>query len=97
MIFGDQGKKIFQMLLGLEFTYAINYFGVEKDKLVFERAKKNSIQKELESSHIEKVEQLKNRLKNIEEQLAAMTQQVKPQLNLTEYYNERENLLKFHQ
>lgn len=97
MIFGDQGKKIFQMLLGLEFTYAINYFGVEKDKLVFERAKKNSIQKELESSHIEKVEQLKNRVKNIEEQLAAMTQQAKPQLNLTEYYNERENLLKFHQ
>ncbi|WP_278354069.1 MULTISPECIES: hypothetical protein [Bacteroidota] len=94
IMFGDQGKKIFQMLLGLEFTYAINYFGVEKDKLVFERAKKNSLLKELESSHNEKIEQLKNQLKEIDDKLATASQQAKSKLDLTEYYKERENLIK---
>ncbi|AZA99222.1 hypothetical protein EG359_06205 [Chryseobacterium joostei] len=93
IMFGDQGKKIFQMLLGLEFTYAINYFSVEKDKLVFERAKKNSLLKELESSHSEKIEQLNNQLKEIDDKLAAGSQQATSKLDLTEYYKERENLL----
>lgn len=31
LIFGDQGKKIFQMLLGLELTYPINQLAIKRD------------------------------------------------------------------
>lgn len=93
VIFGDQGKKIFQMLLGLEFTYAINYYSVEKDKLLFERAKRNSVQKEEDISQIEKIDKLKNRLLEIEQQLSTFTVENKSKLDLTEFYKDRENLL----
>ncbi len=38
MIYGGQGKKVFQMLLGLELTYAINRLTILKEKYEFESA-----------------------------------------------------------
>lgn len=35
---GDQGKKIFQMLLGLQYTLPINKLMVKKDMMVFDKA-----------------------------------------------------------
>ncbi|PSK92221.1 hypothetical protein [Taibaiella chishuiensis] len=94
VMYGDQGKKVFQMLLGLELTYPINYFSVEKDKLVFEKAKRSSIPVQNATAKKEQVDRLVNRLKEINELLRISNEQSKSSMNLNSLYAEHDRLVK---
>ncbi|ADC48787.1 hypothetical protein BpOF4_03605 [Alkalihalophilus pseudofirmus OF4] len=53
LMYGGQGKKVFQMLLGLELTYAINYLTVKHDMLTFNKAKENEFSNQNKEETIE--------------------------------------------
>ena len=40
-MYGSQGKKVFQMLLGIELTYPINRLNIKKEMLSFTKKQKN--------------------------------------------------------
>lgn len=65
LTFGDQGKKIFQMLLGLELTYPINRLSVKRDKLLSDVANENQISKKIERD----IESIKLELNNINKEI----------------------------
>ncbi|MCX2454342.1 hypothetical protein OQX61_23935 [Pedobacter sp. PLR] len=94
VMYGDQGKKIFQMLLGLELTYPINYFSVEKDKLVFDRAKRLSAPVQNTAFQKENRDKLAARLYEINELLRISSEQPKSSVNLNALYGEHDLLVK---
>lgn len=69
LMFGAQSKKIFQMLLGLEFTYPINRLSVEKEKLQFEKARKASHTEAQADKKTKEEARLRTRLIEIDEEL----------------------------
>lgn len=94
VMYGDQGKKVFQMLLGLELTYPINYYSVEKDKLVFERARRLAVAVPDSASNTEKEDKLKARLSEIDELLRISSEPPKSSVNLNALYAEHDRLVK---
>lgn len=64
LMYGGQGKKIFQMLLGLDLTYAINYLSVKHDLLTFNKAKEKEY-----STHNEKDENEKTHLQTRKDEI----------------------------
>lgn len=68
LMYGGQGKKVFQMLLGLDLTYAINYLTVKHDMLTFNNAKEKEYSAQNEKDENEKT-QLQIRKEQIEHEL----------------------------
>lgn len=66
LTFGDQGKKIFQMLLGLELTYPINRLSVKRDKFLSQVANENQISKKIERD----IDKIKLDLNKINEEIS---------------------------
>lgn len=73
LMYGAQSKKIFQMLLGLEFTYPINRLSVEKDKLQYEKARHTSAIEAQVNKKKNDTAQLQTRLTEIDNELSALT------------------------
>ncbi len=61
-MYGDQEKKIFQMLLGLALTYPINRLTIKKEQLEFEKGKYQSLQNTKHELEKGQKEQLEKRL-----------------------------------
>jgi len=69
-MYGAQGKKIFEMLLGLELTFPINRLKVRADLLKDEMAKENHYKQKQASDAHEQVDLLNERLSAVNEELA---------------------------
>lgn len=88
LVYGDQGKKIFQMLLGLELTFPINRLWVKRDMLKFEKAKLQSYsEKEVKAKEIKK-DALYQRLKEINNQILQFSQNNNDRVNINSLYND---------
>lgn len=73
LMFGDQGKKVFQMLLGLYLTYPINKLTVERDKLLHAKGRQQSYNERQSKEQAAKKEDLNLQLIQISNKLAELT------------------------
>ncbi|MGH0588946.1 hypothetical protein ACQVQY_23200 [Bacillus mycoides] len=92
LVYGNQGKKVFQMLLGLEFTYAINQLSVKRDFLQFNIAKQDYIN-QINTNQSEK-DYLKRRKSEIEEELATLNVSVTRIGTINKLYEEYDEKIK---
>lgn len=71
LMYGGQGKKVFQMLLGLELTYAINNLTVKSDMLTFNKSKQNDHSNQKDQD-INEILSLEKRIDAINNELAIL-------------------------
>lgn len=69
LMYGNQGKKIFEMLLGMELTYPINRLMVKRDKLGYEQARNLNIQISNNIRNESTANDLTEKIKNTDEEL----------------------------
>ncbi|WP_142951687.1 hypothetical protein [Bacillus thuringiensis] len=92
LVYGNQGKKVFQMLLGLELTYAINQLSVKKDFLQFNKAKQDHIN-QINTNQIEK-DCLKRRKDEIEKELTILNSSRTEKGTINKLYEEYDERIK---
>lgn len=93
LMYGSQGKKVFQMLLGLELTYPINRLSIKKDMLSFDKAKEKSYsenQKKQAEKHLLKFQK---RFDEIEAEIDRIQTKSKEKNNLAPVYKEYNSTL----
>jgi DNA-directed RNA polymerase subunit M/transcription elongation factor TFIIS len=88
LMYGSQGKKVFQMLLGIELTYPINRLSIKKDILNDEKAKEQSYSERQRKQAENNLLKLQNRLKEIDIELANIQTTSKEKVNLAPIYKE---------
>lgn len=93
-MYGSQGKKVFQMLLGIELTYPINRLSIKKDILNFDKAKEQSYSENQKKQVEGGLLKLQNRLKEIEGEIFTIQTKNKQKVNLAPIYNEYNNAIK---
>jgi len=87
-MYGSQGKKVFQMLLGLELTYPINQLSVKRDMLNDEKAKQNSAIFRQAKKQLQDKAALDARLLEINNELNQNKQESKEKININSLYQE---------
>lgn len=88
LMYGDQGKKIFQMLIGLQLTYPINRLSIKKDLLNFDKAKEqsfNEYQKQQKQVNLKKIQK---RLDEIDVDLINIKKSNAEKINLSPLFEE---------
>lgn len=88
LMYGDQGKKVFQMLLGIELTYPINRLSIRKDMLNFEKAKEQSYSERQKKQAGSNLLKHQSRLKEIESEIKEIQTKNKEKINLAPIYKE---------
>ncbi len=94
LAFGDQEKKIIQMLLGLELTYAINRLSIRKDRLNEKKANKKLFSKMEFGKQSQQKDGLLERQSHINQALSEFTIYDQERLNLNQNYSDYSDLLK---
>ena len=92
-MYGDQGKKIFQMLLGLGMTYPINRLTVEKNKFEYQKAQQISSSQTNTLNNVKKVELLTLRLNEINREIKEINERFSNKMTGNKIYEEFEVLL----
>lgn len=92
LMYGDQDKKVFQMLLGLGLTYPINRLTVKKEMLQNQKARKESPLEAQEKNGNGEKELLELELKEITAKLENDVAQPSLPLNLSNLYEDRRRL-----
>ena len=92
-MYGDQGKKVFQMLLGIELTYPINRLSIRKDMLNYEKAKEQSYSERQIKQAENNLLKHQNRLKEIELEIQEIQSKSKEKINLAPIYKEYNSTL----
>lgn len=93
LMYGDQGNKAFQMLLGLRLTYPINRLSVKKDKITYEKTREQSLVKRQAESQNQKKDKLIQRLSEINAELQAISRQGSSHIDLTKLQEDYSQLL----
>jgi hypothetical protein len=93
LMYGDQGKKVFQMLLGLKLTYPINRLTIKKDLLNYEKAKEQSFTERQKKQKQQNLEKFQQRLIDINIELNEIQIISKEKVNLAPLYIEYNALL----
>ena len=93
LMYGDQGNKIFQMLLGLRLTYPINRLSVKKDKITYEKTREQSLVKRQAESQGLKRDKLIQRLNVINVELQAISKQATSRANLIKLQDDYSQLI----
>ena len=93
LMYGGQGKKVFQMLLGIELTYPINRLSIKKDMLNFEKAKEQSYTERQKKQADKNLKKFKNRLVEIESAIKDIKSKSDEKINLSPTYNEYNSTL----
>lgn len=93
LMYGSQGKKVFQMLLGLELTYPINRLSIKKDMLSFDKAKEQSYSESQKKQVERNLLKFQNRFKEIEAEIAGIQTKSKEKINLAPVYKEYNSTL----
>ena len=92
LIIGDQGKKVFQMLLGLELTYPINRLTVKKD-LIQEKKGKQLLYEKMGAAKVKEDQAvLEAELQQLNAQIETFNQNSIQKVNVNDLYT-RYNLL----
>ncbi len=92
LMFGDQGKKIFQMLLGLELTYPINRLTIKKDRLEFDKGNQVSVRRTQIDQEIKKTYALQTKLIEINHDLDKYNSLRNERLNIQNLYSEYDSI-----
>ena len=91
--FGNQGSKVFQMLLGLELTYPINQLTIKKDSILNQKGK-DSYVAEVNAKNQSKIRiELANELINVNKQIDIFNQNYMLNFNIGNL-SEKEKILK---
>lgn len=85
LMYGAQGKKVLQMLLGLELTYTINALSVKYDMLTFNKAKQDDYFNKKEKEEDEKFS-LENRKNEIDKELVVLNSKNMKSSTLNQLY-----------
>ena len=93
-IYGDQEKKVFQMLLGLELTYPINQLTVKRDLLNEKKGKQNLYEQMTPKKSIDVLDELQTGLAEINTQLDALNEKDAQEININDLYIRYNVLLK---
>ncbi|MFC4634791.1 hypothetical protein ACFO3O_12790 [Dokdonia ponticola] len=67
-----QGQKIFQTLMGLDFTFAINQLTIRRDNLLNEKAKAKLKIQNTQGDNLKKIERLKKQISKVNLQIEAL-------------------------
>jgi hypothetical protein len=94
VMYGAQGKKIFEMLMGLELTYPINRLKVKADLLRDEMAKENAYRERQILDASGQAESLQHRLVEINEELTTIEAEVNKQGNIASLIEQYNDLIK---
>jgi len=93
LMYGDQGKKVFQMLLGLYLTYPINKLTVERDKLLHAKGKQQSFNERQNKDYAEKKVELEDQLIKVSDKLKALTALETKKVDTTSLVNDYKNTI----
>jgi hypothetical protein len=94
LMYGDQGKKIFQMLLGLKLTYPINELSIKKDRISEQKGKARIIsESESEAISREKA-RLEDRFSVVAGRIIEIDTNAGEVLNISDLYNEHAEIIK---
>lgn len=88
LMYGSQGKKVFQMLLGIELTYPINRLNIKKEMLSFEKAKEQSYTERQKKQNENNLSKLQNRLKELDIEIKDNQSKNQEKINLAPIYKE---------
>lgn len=91
--YGDQNKKVFQMLLGMELTYPINRLTVKRDMLIYEMAKRKSHLSQQKDNADKNLSELQLRLKKIDNEIKENEKESLNEINIANYYKEYNNII----
>lgn len=92
-MYGSQGKKVFQMLLGLELTYPINQLSIKRDLLIDEKGKQQLfLDRQIKKQGQEK-DKLKEKLAEINNLISEYNQKNQDKVNISELYNEYNSIV----
>lgn len=93
LMYGAQGTKVFQMLLGLHLTSPINKLTIEKDKMMHLKGKQQSFDSREITENGEKKAELQKSLDELTEKLNAMIQSEKQSVDVAALVKEYDDLL----
>ncbi|MCB0522256.1 MAG: hypothetical protein H6577_23670 [Lewinellaceae bacterium] len=93
LVFGDQGKKIFQMLLGLELTYPINQLMIKRDFIKDEKGKEKLLVEANAKKYLQNKSNLEDEQKTIVAEIEQFNKLIGSKSNIGEL-NTKYNLLK---
>lgn len=93
-MYGAQGKKMFQMLLGIELTYPINRLTIKKEMLIYEKAKELSHKDSQKKNKEKQLYNLRKQLKSINDEIAKEEKENQPKINITPVIKEYNEVLK---
>ncbi len=94
LMYGAQGTKIFQMLLGLHLTSAINKLTVQKDMLMHEKGKQNAYESAQNESASEERSTLQKELDEVTKELDDLNLTKKESSDIEFLVNQYDALLK---
>lgn len=93
LMYGAQGTKVFQMLLGLHLTSPINKLTIKKDKMMHLKGKQQSFDSREITENGEKKAELQKSLDELTEKLNAMIQSEKQSVDVAALVKEYDDLL----
>jgi hypothetical protein len=93
LMYGDQGKKVFQMLLGLYLTYPINKLTVERDKLLHLKGRQQSFNDRQDKDLAERKAGLEGTLLDLEKKLGELAALEMGKVDTSSLINEYKNTL----
>ncbi|MCX2492637.1 hypothetical protein OQX63_04085 [Pedobacter sp. PF22-3] len=94
LMYGAQGPKVFQMLLGLHLTSPINKLTIEKDKMMHQKGKQQSYDSREITENVEKKAELQESLNKLTEQLNELTKAETPSVDIAAMVKQYDDLLK---
>lgn len=92
LMFGDQEKKVFQMLLGLPLTYPINRLTVKKEMLQYDGAKNKSAAANSGNDKTDEKTDLEKRINEINQQINNLAGSSQDQMNIRALYEEHDRI-----
>lgn len=92
LMFGDQEKKVFQMLLGLPLTYPINRLSVKKEMLEYDGAKHKSATANNETNESDEKTSLEKRVVEINQQINNLAGSSEDQMSIRALYEEQDRI-----
>lgn len=93
LMYGNQGKKIFEMLLSMELTYPINRLIVKRDKLGYEQARSSDIQITNNSEIETTANELEEKIHHTEEELKKLLMEDSNQQRIAQLTSEFNTIL----
>jgi hypothetical protein len=93
LMYGAQGTKVFQMLLGLHLTSPINKLSIEKDKMMHLKGKQQSYATREVTDNADKKNELQGSLDDVNKQLEALIQLEKQTVDTSEMIVQYEKVL----